>query len=651
MRVDLAEQTLSKEVEDALILINELKEISDETREFIKYSRKYRSIMHSKINFQSLEDTRLNTLKEIRNWFIHGDNQKTEYKEWISSQCQLDLILSIDGFLGMLNYMFNKYPGSMVQPKRISQDLLEGFFGTIRELGGDSSTQTLNSYGYALNKYKITALFSSEVKSLNYGNADNIGTGITKLARRDYRKDKNKLKDNKENKNICQKHSIRLVQLSNFSQRVFEDLLNDELIMGELEIPLNSYNKNVDRENLEIFNLQYERYKLIETILYKNSIDELLQNWHNIVKKIAHNAIPKRKGTCWLTNWSSHLEIYLNNYQCSGVWYQDFLVATNIKNSKLQRLVAYLLLQRVIKLTFNKTISNNNLSADKNYFPEKIITLEPPEASKFSYIVGWIIYKLIRNNSITKSHPKYEIICAHLKVLSSGQVVYEKDIRSQVTNIIPGRDFLSFMSKIESLILLLFEMHENLGPNILQYISNSLLNNIPTLESFNNLLNISTSILISENKEKQELDNNVRNFLYERIISIYMRSRQKSWWRFYNLIPEKETASLRENFKLMNQDTRNSNKIENKNAPIKKSNLPMDPKLALIQLQMWAKSKGAEEEFSKIFLVTELQWLIWALGDNTKNKRKKNLVPLILNHLKNETPFSQEALAKEQMFI
>ncbi|RHZ78901.1 hypothetical protein Glove_155g80 [Diversispora epigaea] len=279
----------------------------------------------------------------------------------------------------MLNFMFNKYPGSMVQPKRISQDLLEGFFGTIRELGGDSSTQTLNSYGYALNKYKITALFSSEVKSLNYGNADNIGTGITKLARRDYRKDKNKLKDNKENKNVCQKHSIRLVQLFNFSQRVFEDLLNDELIMGELEIPLNSYNKNVDRENLEIFNLQYERYKLIETILYKNSIDELLQNWHNIVKKIAHNAIPKRKGTCWLTNWSSHLEIYLNNYQCSGVWYQDFLVATNMKNSKLQRLVAYLLLQRVIKLTFNKTISNNNLSADKNCFPEKIITLEPPE--------------------------------------------------------------------------------------------------------------------------------------------------------------------------------------------------------------------------------------------------------------------------------
>ena len=31
--------------------------------------------------------------------------------------------------------------------------MLEGLFGTIRELGGDSSTQTLKSYGHTLNKY------------------------------------------------------------------------------------------------------------------------------------------------------------------------------------------------------------------------------------------------------------------------------------------------------------------------------------------------------------------------------------------------------------------------------------------------------------------------------------------------------------------
>jgi len=140
--------------------------------------------MHSKISIQSLEDSRINTLIEIRNWFIHGDKQKTEYKEWISSQCQFDLILSIDGFLGMLKFFLNKYSNSMIQPRRISQDMLEGLFGTIRELGGDSSTQTLKSYGHALNKYQVTRLVSSEIKSFNYGEADGTRTGITTLTRR-----------------------------------------------------------------------------------------------------------------------------------------------------------------------------------------------------------------------------------------------------------------------------------------------------------------------------------------------------------------------------------------------------------------------------------------------------------------------------------
>lgn len=140
--------------------------------------------MHSKIGFQSLEDPRINTLKEIYNWFVDGNKQKKDPKEWISSQCQFDLILSINGFLGMINYFLKKYPGSMIQPRRISQDMLEGLFGNIRELGGDSSTHTLKSYGHALNKYQVTALVSSEVKSINYGKADSTGAGITTLERR-----------------------------------------------------------------------------------------------------------------------------------------------------------------------------------------------------------------------------------------------------------------------------------------------------------------------------------------------------------------------------------------------------------------------------------------------------------------------------------
>src|SRR5688572_8739579 len=113
---------------------------------------------------------------------------------------------------------------------------------------------------------------------------------------------------------------------------------------------------------------------------------------------MACKVIPKRIGVQWLTKWSSHLEICINNYQCSGIWYKDFLATTNLNSSLTQRLVAYLLLQKVIKYTFSKNTmqnnSNNYLSVDSHFIPNETIILEPTKVSKFSYIIGWIIYKL-----------------------------------------------------------------------------------------------------------------------------------------------------------------------------------------------------------------------------------------------------------------
>jgi len=138
---------------------------------------------------------------------------------------------------------------------------------------------------------------------------------------RDYRKDKKKL-INKENTYNYQNHFTHLAQLSSLSHNVFESLQN-------------------------------ERHYLIES-LYQDSIDKLLES-------------------C------------LNNFKCSGIWYQDFLVASNLSDSPTQRLVAYLLLQEVIKFTFSKkttsTTSQIHLRADENLIPEKIIVLEESKIS------------------------------------------------------------------------------------------------------------------------------------------------------------------------------------------------------------------------------------------------------------------------------
>ena len=81
------------------------------------------------------------------------------------------------------------------------------------------------------------------------------------------------------------------------------------------------------------------------------------------------------------------------------------------------------------------------------------------------------------------------------------------------------------MYKMELLILLLFEKHKEFGPNILQYIYNSLLGNLPLLQSFNTLLDFAGQQFLNCNTattESHELKDDVRIFLYECIISIYI---------------------------------------------------------------------------------------------------------------------------------
>ncbi|CAG8813761.1 2588_t:CDS:2, partial [Dentiscutata erythropus] len=79
-------------------------------------------------------DPWLNTLKEIKQWFIQGNKKKQNPSQWFSAQCQFDLVLSVNGFFGIIEYVLNNCPGLVIQPRRISQDMLEGLFRTIKEM-------------------------------------------------------------------------------------------------------------------------------------------------------------------------------------------------------------------------------------------------------------------------------------------------------------------------------------------------------------------------------------------------------------------------------------------------------------------------------------------------------------------------------------
>ncbi|CAG8811554.1 4750_t:CDS:2, partial [Dentiscutata erythropus] len=130
-----------------------------------------------------------------------------------------------------------------------------------------------------------------------------------------------------------------------------------------------------------------------------------------------------------------------------------------------------------------------------------------------------------------------------------------------ITNVVLDQDFLDFMYKLESIILLLFEKYNDLGPDILLYIHKSLLCNLSLLESFNILINIVDQKLYISAKNNKLTDE------------------------------VKGTSSFHENLKVMKKDIK---KIENYTS-IKKSSIPMEPILELNQLQIWAYLKNAEE--------------------------------------------------------
>ena len=79
----------------------------------------YRDITHSRICISSLEDPRLNTLKEIKQWFIQGNKHKKNPSRWFFAQYQFDLILSINRFLGIVEYIYTNWPGIIIQPKKV----------------------------------------------------------------------------------------------------------------------------------------------------------------------------------------------------------------------------------------------------------------------------------------------------------------------------------------------------------------------------------------------------------------------------------------------------------------------------------------------------------------------------------------------------
>jgi len=284
-------------------------------------------------------------------------------------------------------------------------------------------------------------------------------------------------------------------------------------------------NENIRAENIAINHFQLERARLIEYLLYHNGVDDLLISWSEKIRQMALDSVPTKKGTQWMATWTINIESRLNNYKCAGDWFNNFksLVPTNI-NIKVQRLVAYMLLEKTIRITFKQSHDRQHqgqLIEDQTeswIIPRKITTLEPIEASKFLYIIGWVIYKLTKSDPLTMAHKDFMKMRSCLNALSTENMEYKYNTRSKKTTITPGADFVQFMYYLESLVIQLFEKHTEYGPDILIYINNNLTNNQPLKEQFHTLLQKSYEHQYDTNHLSEEDE----RYLFMQLIKTYM---------------------------------------------------------------------------------------------------------------------------------
>lgn len=162
-----------------------------------------------------------------------------------------------------------------------------------------------------------------------------------------------------------------------------------------------------------------------------------------------------------MTTWVSYLKVSLNNYLCSGTWFLEFQEIVFQNHSATQRLVAYFFICEVIEKTFKENFCKNQTIqeyAGSTLIP-KVITLNQVELQKFSYIISWVLFKLLKKDCIMNSHPKFNVMHILLKTYCEEKVEYIPETQSQTINIILELEFTQFMYYLEFLIIKLFEKH------------------------------------------------------------------------------------------------------------------------------------------------------------------------------------------------
>jgi hypothetical protein len=114
----------------------------DLTITLLKHTSNMVELFSDKHGIYHVNDNRIRALNDSLNFFTEWEQQITTGKEFVSTKLWFDMQSMILGFTSIVRERLSRFPGSVVKPAIVNQDLVENHFSQLRGANGQNENPT-----------------------------------------------------------------------------------------------------------------------------------------------------------------------------------------------------------------------------------------------------------------------------------------------------------------------------------------------------------------------------------------------------------------------------------------------------------------------------------------------------------------------------
>ena len=109
---------------------------------FLHYTSRIVELFSDRHAIYHLHDPRIQELNECLKFFTEWQQEATNGKEFVSSKLWFDLQSMIMGFGAMVKTKLSRFPGTLIKPAIINQDVVENHFSQLQGANGQNENPT-----------------------------------------------------------------------------------------------------------------------------------------------------------------------------------------------------------------------------------------------------------------------------------------------------------------------------------------------------------------------------------------------------------------------------------------------------------------------------------------------------------------------------